>query len=239
MTLIQECERNGQLLFRYRGQIPIIFFLAEIIYLFFYPYHDDPIFFHHSYWYLLPVFLGYVIRIQSIGHAGERSSGKNRKQQVAEVLNTSGWYSVVRHPLYLGNFFIWLGFVLVSESITVIIIFCLVFWLYYERIMFAEEAFLHKKFGEEYLKWAERTPAFIPRFKNFRKSRLTFQTGRVLQSEYHMLLEVPGLFFILIITRNYNITGTFRPDMFWVWFFCICAVLWIFFCIRFKLFRKS
>ncbi|MGB8874133.1 MAG: hypothetical protein WCC75_12145, partial [Desulfobaccales bacterium] len=37
------------------------------------------------------------------------TSGRNTQGQVAETLNTTGIYSLVRNPLYLGNFLIWLG----------------------------------------------------------------------------------------------------------------------------------
>uniref|UniRef100_A0A7C3Z7K4 DUF1295 domain-containing protein n=1 Tax=Desulfobacca acetoxidans TaxID=60893 RepID=A0A7C3Z7K4_9BACT len=29
--------------------------------------------------------------------------------QLQKVWKTSGMYAIVRHPLYLGNFFMWLG----------------------------------------------------------------------------------------------------------------------------------
>ena len=212
MALIEEWEKTGQKLFRYRGQIPVLFLLIELAYLYFHPYREDSAFFYRSLGYFLVTLFGFLIRIQSIGHAGERSSGRNRKQQVAEVLNTSGWYSMVRHPLYLGNFLMWLGLALYTESAWFILIFCLVYWLYYERIM--------------------------PRFKNYRKPEHPFQAFRVLKSEYHILLEVPGLFLVLDIVRNYNIYNAFHPDMFWVWLFGVCALLWVIFRIRFKMFRK-
>ena len=47
-----------------------------------------------------------------MGFAPRGTSGRNTLGQVAEVLNTSGMYSVVRNPLYLGNFVIWLGLAL-------------------------------------------------------------------------------------------------------------------------------
>ncbi|MGC9453013.1 MAG: methyltransferase family protein, partial [Oceanipulchritudo sp.] len=43
------------------------------------------------------------------------TSGRNTKQQVAYSLNTTGFYSVVRNPLYLGNFFMYLGIALFTH----------------------------------------------------------------------------------------------------------------------------
>ncbi len=238
MALIEEWEKTGQKLFRYRGQLPVIFLVIELLFLYFHPYREDPWFFYRSLGYLLVSLSGFLVRIQTIAHAGEHTSGRNREKQVADSLNTSGWYSMVRHPLYLGNFLMWLGLVLFTENAWFIIFFCLIYWLYYERIMFTEEAFLRKKFGEKYLKWSENTPPFLPRFRNFRKADTPFNTRRVLRAEYHILLEIPGGFLIMNIVRNYNIYDVFRPDRFWVWLFAGCALLWIIFRIRFKLFKK-
>ena len=239
MALIEEWERTGQKLFRYRGQIPVIFLVTELLFLFFHPAREDPFFFYRSLGYLAVSLLGFLIRIQTIAHAHERTSGRNREEQVADALNTSGWYSMVRHPLYLGNFLMWLGLVLFTENAWFIIFFGLLYWIYYERIMFTEEAFLRKKFGEAYLQWSEKVPAFLPRFRNFRKADTPFNTRRVLRAEYHILLEIPGGFLLLDIVRQYNLTGTFDPHPFWVWLFAASALLWVAFRIRFKLFRKK
>ena len=80
---------------------------------------------------------------------------------MADSLNTTGIYSLVRHPLYLGNFLMWLGVSLLTCHAGFILLFVLAYWLYYERIMFAEEQFLRRKFGKRYLTWANRTPAII------------------------------------------------------------------------------
>jgi len=51
---------------------------------------------------------GFIIRAIAIGTTPKGTSGRNTKEgQVAESLNTKGIYSMVRHPLYLGNYFMW------------------------------------------------------------------------------------------------------------------------------------
>ena len=57
----------------------------------------------------------------------------------------------------------WAGIAVFSQTWWLILICLLVFWIYYELIMFAEEEFLRGKFGQEYLGWAETTRAFFPR----------------------------------------------------------------------------
>ncbi len=99
----------------------------------------------------------------TVGFAPKNTSGRNTAAgQMADELNVTGIYSIVRHPLYVGNFFMWLGPVLFLRSVWFTIVFCLVYWLYYERIMFAEEQFLRRKFGDAYDKWSEKVKAFIP-----------------------------------------------------------------------------
>ena len=77
---------------------------------------------------------------------------------------------MLRHPLYLGNYFIWLGVAVATFNIYFIVIMSLIFWIYYERIMFAEERFLERKFGNDYLNWSNALPAFIPSLLSFKRS---------------------------------------------------------------------
>jgi len=79
---------------------------------------------------------GQAIRVYTVGFTPKNTSGRNTiNGQLADELNVTGIYSVIRHPLYLGNFFMWLGPVLFIRSGWCIIVFGLVYWLYYERIM--------------------------------------------------------------------------------------------------------
>ncbi len=106
---------------------------------------------------------GLAMRAYIVGCAAPGTSGRNRGAQVAESLNTTGAYSLVRHPLYFANAIMWLGPLLYPRSFWPALVLVLVFWLYYERIMFAEEEFLRGKYGQAFLDWAARTPAFLPK----------------------------------------------------------------------------
>lgn len=57
----------------------------------------------------------------------------------------------------------WVGVILYINVAWLFILFIFVFWMYYERIIYAEEVFLRQKFGNTYLKWAEKTPVFMPK----------------------------------------------------------------------------
>jgi len=80
-------------------------------------------------------------------------------------LVTSGLYSWIRNPMVLGWTVILLGIGLTLNSISLIFIFTPFFFLlnvlYLKNI---EEKELEKKFGQQYLKYKESIPMFIPRF---------------------------------------------------------------------------
>ena len=105
-------------------------------------------------------------------------------------------YALVRHPLYLGNFFMWLGVALLTENTWFIIAFILLYVFYYERIMYAEEDFLRTKFGQEYIDWSERVPAFIPALTNYRKPKYPFSIKKVLKKEKNGFCAVFLLFWL-------------------------------------------
>jgi hypothetical protein len=151
---------------------------------------------------ILSVVLGFYIRAYTVGTTPKGTSGRNTKEQVAETLNTNGIYSMLRHPLYLGNYLIWAGIVIYTFSPVFFIIFSLAYWLYYERIMFAEERFLERKFGEEYTNWSQTVPAFLPAFSRYKKGKIPFRWKPVLRREYSGLLATLVGFAYVDLLRN-------------------------------------
>ncbi|MEE2699835.1 MAG: isoprenylcysteine carboxylmethyltransferase family protein [Bacteroidota bacterium] len=205
MALIQTFEKEGNFLFKYRGQFPAILFLIAIPFIsttdyFLISDSGEKIYTIISF---SLSFLGFLIRSYTIGTTPKGTSGRNTKQQVAEVLNSTGVYSTLRHPLYLGNYLIWIGIAAYSFNVVFIIIVSLIFWLFYERIMFAEERFLEKKFGDEYLDWSNNIPAFIPNLSNFQRSNIRFSFITVLRREYSGFLAcVIGFCFVEVLKNN-------------------------------------
>jgi protein-S-isoprenylcysteine O-methyltransferase Ste14 len=186
----------------------------------------------HEWWvdflFLCVGFLGLVIRILTVGFTPKGTSGRNTGAgQVAEQLNTSGIYATVRHPLYLGNFFMWLAPVLILSDLWFTLFFCAFYWIYYERIMFAEEQFLRKKFGEIYLAWANKTPAFFPKFSLYKKANLQFSLKNVLKREYNGFFN---LVFIMTLIRVLGFAVTTRQfylDIHWIIIFSAALVIFL------------
>ena len=186
MAVQEKLESQGNWLFRRRSLLPLAVLLAGIWVLLFTVRTVGTVFSTVlPYWQVyeclcLAVSLaGTWIRIYTVGHTPVGTSGRNTAGQVADSLNTTGIYSVVRHPLYLGNFLMWLGIALLTCNIGFVTAFILGYWIYYERIMYAEEQFLRRTFGDTYLHWAEQTPAFLSRFNRFKPSGLPFSWKKV------------------------------------------------------------
>jgi protein-S-isoprenylcysteine O-methyltransferase Ste14 len=161
-------------------------------------------------------FFGLAVRAYTIGQVPEGTSGRNTRDQRADALNTTGVYSVVRHPLYVGNFFIGLGVAMSVRSWWLTLMFVLLFALFYERIIFTEEEFLRKKYGKAWEEWAARTPMFIPRFKDYEKPALPFSMRNVLNKEYHVLFNIILAFAAIEILEGLVTDRKFELDLAWV-----------------------
>lgn len=210
MGLIEQMQSSGRWLFKYRGQMPLVLFVLAVpaVYLntFWYALMSDELMRNINYIGFAVTVIGFLIRFYTVGTTPSGTSGRNTKEQVAETLNTTGIYSIVRHPLYLGNFLIWLGIVIYMKSIAFFFIFSLLYWVYYERIMLAEEQFISGKFGASFTAWADRTPAFLPRLSGFTKSSIPFSLKQVLRREYSgVLATVIGFVYVQQLIGYFSI----------------------------------
>lgn len=203
MALQEELKTQGDFLFKNRSYLPLIILIVGLgVYInteYFESKAEIETWFSESYEFIcLGICLfGLLIRIITVGHSPKNTSGRNTKDgQIADVLNTTGLYSLVRHPLYVGNFFMWLGVAMLTANTWFIIAFVLFYAFYYERIMYAEESFLRTKFGNQYLNWAKDVPAFIPTFKGYKKHRHRFNIKKVLKKEKNGFAAVFLLFWL-------------------------------------------
>lgn len=209
MALIEEFDKSGNWLFRWRSFLPLVLYILAALVIVFELDTDMPLF--DKTWAvacLSIALFGQIIRAITVGFTPKGTSGRNTKEgQVAESLNTKGIYSTVRHPLYLGNYFMWLGIIIYVGNWWFTIVCSLLFWVYYERIMFAEEFFLRNKFGKTYLDWAAKTPPFFPAFKNWQSAGWNFSLKNVLKREYNGFFAIFISFTLLDILKSYVHTG--------------------------------
>ncbi len=229
MKLVDSFESSGAWLFRYRSLMPLCALPLLGIGLLQYQYFGQS-HFQTDLWTLLCFLVslsGLAVRVLTIGFVPKRTSGRNTRDQVAASLNTTGIYSQVRHPLYLGNYIAVLGFALFFHSPWIPIVLSCVYALYYERIMFAEEKFLGQRFGQDFDRWAAATPAFLPRFRNWVPASKSFCWRTALRREYTGLLLVAGGFASLHVLTDSLVEGKWRLDPQWAGVFIGAIVIYL------------
>jgi len=161
-------------------------------------------------------FFGLAVRCLTVGFIPPAISTRNRKVGQAPNLRTAGMYSVVRHPLYLGNFLIMLGIAAFTQVWWFVVIAILAFALYYERIMLAEEEALRRRFGDAYDEWAKEVPAFIPRFKKWQQPAPPFYFRSILKKEYTGFMEIPVAFAALELGGDWLVRRKVELSPVWI-----------------------
>lgn len=230
MALREDLEKQGAWLFKWRSYLPLLLIPLFAIALknskFIERIFGDDI---GDLWESIAVivsFLGLVIRCFTVGYVLRGTSGRNTQSQVAEMLNTTGMYSISRDPLYLGNFVIMLGVTLFIQVWWLALIVWAGFWLYYERIIFTEEEFLRNRFGNVFIAWAQKTPMIIPNFKNWRKPNPAFSFKTVLRREFSTYFAIVSVYFFLEIARTIFAEKRFFMGNSWLIFFLVSMTIY-------------
>jgi protein-S-isoprenylcysteine O-methyltransferase Ste14 len=103
----------------------------------------------------LLVVIGEAIRLWASGHVK-----KNK------MLATDGPYAFVRHPLYVGNILVLLGFSIASMLWWSYVLMVFLLWFYYPPAIAYEDKKLQGIFGEQWENWSRDIHALIPTFKS-------------------------------------------------------------------------
>jgi len=204
MALQEQLKRQGDYLFKYRGSLPIIFLVFALAvrghYIHYGSNNSAVISSISAFMESIALYIGLfgvLLRLYTIGFTPKNTSGRNTSEgQIADELNTTGLYSLTRNPLYVGNFFMWMGLVFYIGVIWFFLLFICTFWIYYERIVFAEEVFLRKKFKESYLQWANETAVFIPKKLSYEHPKKSFNWKKIIVKEKSTIL----MFFLVFFT---------------------------------------
>ena len=133
---------------------------------------------------ILVCLTGQTLRLLVIGLAYIQRGGKN-KQIAADKLVIEGIFAHARHPLYVGNFLLLSGLMMIWNSpwgylvaaLLAIGLFCMAR---------AEEVFLRRKFGPAFDDYCARVPRFIPNLRGLGATlaKFSFDWKRVLRKEY-------------------------------------------------------
>src|ERR1044072_4501397 len=93
------------------------------------------------------IVIGEWIRLAGVAAAGTVTRRRSRDVQRLVTYGIFGWG---RNPLYVGNFLIWMGFVVISGVLWFLPVAILLFAVEYSLIVAYEEGVLESIFGEEY-----------------------------------------------------------------------------------------
>ena len=95
--------------------------------------------------------IGQVFRIYAAGYIF-----KNKQ------LASTGPYALVRHPLYLGNFVILMGFTIASGNLYVLAGVIVFFLIWYPAAIAYEDSKLENIFGDDWRAWSSNIRAMVP-----------------------------------------------------------------------------
>ncbi|MFB3854649.1 MAG: isoprenylcysteine carboxylmethyltransferase family protein [Vicinamibacterales bacterium] len=228
MKLLDHFTRSGDLFFRWRSYLPLLllpaFFLAAAA-----P-PEDWSKTAETAWELACFGIalgGLAIRAWTVGTAPAGTSERSTREARAASLNTTGPYSVVRHPLYLGSSVVAFGLSLFPAEWYLPVIVMMAGLLYHERIAAREEAFLEERFGDEFRSWAERVPAMVPAIGRYRAPGMKFMWGNVIGREFHGLSAAGAGFFALDTVQESSRSGSFAVSRLWAMVFAVTAGLFV------------
>jgi protein-S-isoprenylcysteine O-methyltransferase Ste14 len=184
--------RIGAVLFRNRSWLPVPFLVVALLA----PAHPTA-----TNWIAgaILVVIGEWIRLAGVSAAGHVTRRRSRE---VERLVTYGIFRWVRNPLYVGNFFIWMGFVVVSGVMWFLPIAVLIFALEYSMIVAYEEGVLESIFGAEYLDYKRTTPRWFPRPPSHPESG-PHDWGEAWRSETSTFLQYVALAVVFGLKQKY------------------------------------
>jgi protein-S-isoprenylcysteine O-methyltransferase Ste14 len=174
--------RIGAVLFRYRGVLPVPFLLVPLL------VPGDQT---RTGWMVatLIILIGESFRLAGVSAAGTVTRRRSRDVQ---RLVTYGIFSWMRNPLYVGNFLIWVGFVVGSGVLWFLPVALVLFAIEYTLIVRYEEGVLESIFGQEYVAYKQRTPRWFPR-PPAEKGSGPHDLGEALRSEVSTFAQYAAL----------------------------------------------
>ena len=226
MLLCDCLVEKGNTLFRYRGYV---YFLAlPMLYLERGHIHH----FGHGHacyelFCVLVSVLGMLVRALTMGFVPRGTSGRNKRAQHAEALNTTGMYSICRNPLYLGNYLVFLGITLLGQSWELVVMNTFLFAAMHVPIILTEERYLLGEFGERYRDYASVTPCFFPRPSLWKSPALPWNWWLVVRREHDTALSVALAYVFVGCLRDSVMRGRVSMDLRWAIVGLASVLLWL------------
>lgn len=116
-------------------------------------------------------------------------------------LATAGPYAHTRNPLYVGNFILGLGIVVMGRNVWLVLYYTVMFWYIYDRTIAEEEEVLGARHGAAFQDYRKSVPAFWPSLRRYpRAETRTFDAYQSFRNgEYIRLfgfLLLPPFFYL-------------------------------------------
>ena len=180
------------------------------------------------------IIVGELIRIFASGYLEK----KGRK------LASSGPFAYVRNPLYIGNFFLGLGVVILSNNWINTGIFILGFFILYVGTVKKEERVLQEEFGAAYTDYKNEVPRFFPRLTPYSKtSHEPFRWLSVLKHREYITIAgvtilIAGFYIFEELREGERIVNFFKMQTAGV-FIAVAVIVLIFEWIRKEIQKKE
>jgi len=115
-------------------------------------------------------------------------------------LATNGPYAYVRHPLYVGNILLLVGFSIASTQWWSFVLMIALLWFYYPPTISYEDNKLRDLFGAEWEEWSKNIHALIPTFgakAGSMKSTWSFKKSLMQNAEPVIVVYLIGCMYLL------------------------------------------
>jgi len=185
--------RVGGVLFRNRSWLPVPFLLVALL---------VPALSTMRHWIAAAVLIviGEWIRLAGVAAAGTVTRRRSRDVQRLVNYGIFGW---MRNPLYVGNFLIWMGFVVASGVLWFLPVAIVIFAIEYYFIVRYEEGVLESIFGGEYLEYKSRTPRWFPKPPAVKPEPGQHDWAEAWRSEVSTFMQYAALGVVFFLKQKY------------------------------------
>jgi protein-S-isoprenylcysteine O-methyltransferase Ste14 len=170
--------RVGQVLFKNRGWLPVPFLIVPLLV----AAQQTPVTWVAG---AIMIAIGECIRVCGVAAAGTVT---RRRSRTVQRLVDYGAFACCRNPLYVGNWWIWMGFIVLSGVLWFLPVAIAIFAIEYYFIVRYEEGVLESIFGDTYLRYKAQVPRWIPRWPRA-DARGEHVWGEALWSERSTVLQ--------------------------------------------------
>jgi len=142
------------------------------------------------------VLAGEAMRLWAVHHIGVIS--RTRSDRLGPLIST-GPFSLVRNPLYLGNVALWVGFAVSARLVWMVPLILFVLGLEYHAIVRWEEQLLTARLGDAYREYTARVPRWLPMYTGIKpaSSPAAYSWRATLFSERGTLVAIAAGYLLL------------------------------------------